>query len=217
MAVRAASRSVLAWLIPLYNWINSEYDHVPIYCRFPKFEFAKFEFANFEFAKFEFPQFEFPQFEFAKFEVPKFKGLKMVQVLCDVSVFLQPTRGKEVPEKVQKKSQQSQEVCDLIKYTCYPLLCLLDLWSTFEGLMQLKQIHVKCLLLTIWNSLSFNNTGNLIASQHLHRICACSSLKAETKIFNGFESSWWYACNTRFCIKKMPEKFKRFDERREFI
>ena len=178
MAVRAASRSVLAWLIPLYNWINSEYDHVPIYCRFPKFEFAKFEFtkfefANFEFAKFEFPQFEFPQFEFAKFEVPKFKGLKMVQVLCDVSVFLQPTRGKEVPEKVQKKSQQSQEVCDLIKYTCYPLLCLLDLWSTFEGLMQLKQIHVKCLLLTIWNSLSFNNTGNLIASQHLHRICAC--------------------------------------------
>ena len=42
----------------------------------------------------------------------------MVQVLSDVSVFLQPTRGKEVPEKVQKKSQQSQEVCALIEYTC---------------------------------------------------------------------------------------------------
>ena len=64
----------------------------------------------------------------------------MVQLFCDVSVFLQPPKGKEVPEKVQKKSQQSQEVCALIKYTFYPLLCLLDLWSTFGGLMQLKQI-----------------------------------------------------------------------------
>ena len=170
----------------LYNWINSGYDDVPIFCRFPefkfsksefanfefaKFEFAKFEFAKlwscaytiycrfakfefakfefeftkfefpqFEFAKFEFPQFEFAKFDFAKFEFPKFKGIKMVQLFCDVAVFLQPTREKEVPEKVQKKSQQSQEVCALIKYTCYPLLCLLDIWSTFGGLMQLKQI-----------------------------------------------------------------------------
>ena len=74
---------------------------MPIYCRFAKFKFAKFEFTNFEFAKFEFAKFKFPQFEFAKFEFPKFKGIKMVQLFCDVSVFLQPTRGKEVPEKVR--------------------------------------------------------------------------------------------------------------------
>ena len=120
---------------------------MPIYCRFPKFEFAKFEFAKFEFAKFE-----FPQFEFAKFEFPKFKGIKMVQLFCDVSVFLQPTRGKEVPEKVQKKCQQSQEVCALIKYTCYPLMCLIDLWSTFGGLMQLKQFPLLLYSFNLGNS-----------------------------------------------------------------
>ena len=105
-----------------------------------EFEFTKFEFARFEFAEFEFTKFKFAKFEFAKFEFPKFKGIKMVQLFYNVSVFLQPTRGKEVSEKVQKESQQSQEVCALIKYTCYPLLCLLDIWSTFGGLMQLKQI-----------------------------------------------------------------------------
>ena len=169
---------------------------MPIFCRFPKskfakfefvnfyfakfefakfeFEFTKFEFAKFKFAKFEFAKFEFPQFEFAKFKFPKFNGIKMVQLFCDVSVFLQPTRGKEVLEKVRKKFQQSQEVCALIRYTCYPLLCLLDLWSTFEKMVE-KDHHIllKCLLLTIRNRLSFNNTGNLVASQHLHRICAC--------------------------------------------
>ena len=107
---------------------------------FTKFKFAKFEFAKLEFLQFEFAKFEFLQFEFAQFEFPKFKGIKMVQLFYNVSVFLQPTRGKEVSEKVQKESQQSQEVCALIKYTCYPLLCLLDIWSTFGGLMQLKQI-----------------------------------------------------------------------------
>ena len=49
---------------------------MPIYCRFPKFEFAKFEFAKFEFAKFEFAEFEFAKFEFAIFEVAKFEFAK---------------------------------------------------------------------------------------------------------------------------------------------
>ena len=43
-------------------------------------------------------------------------------------------------KRSQKKSQQSQEVWAVLKYTCYLLLCLLDLWSTFEGLIKLKQI-----------------------------------------------------------------------------
>ena len=49
-----------------------------------------------------------------------------------------PPEEKEVPEKVQKKFQQSQKVSALIKYSCYPLLCLLDLWSTYAWLMKLQ-------------------------------------------------------------------------------
>ena len=90
----------------------------------------------------------------------------MVQLFCDVSVFLQPTRGKEVPEKVQKKCQQSQEVCALIKYTCYPLLCLLDLWSTFGGLMQLKQIPL-LIYSSIWEIRNFE-ISNFVNSNFLN-------------------------------------------------
>ena len=80
---------------------------MPICCRFPKFEFAKFKFAKSKFAKSkfaksQFAKFKFAKIKFAKFEFPKFKGMKMVQVFQDVSVFLQPIRGKEVPERSRK-------------------------------------------------------------------------------------------------------------------
>ena len=75
----------------------------------------------------------------------------------------------------QKKSQQSQEVCALVKYTCYPLLCLLDLWSTFEGLIKLKQISL-IIYSSIWEIQSCEEFGKFNFTNWIWEIGAIYSV-----------------------------------------
>ena len=68
-----------------------------------------------------------------------FQNLK-VKKWCKFFAMYQFSYRPPEEKRSQKKSQQSKEVWAVLKYTCYLLLCLLDLWSTFEGLIKLKQI-----------------------------------------------------------------------------
>ena len=116
---------ILTYPLPWYNWINSGY--VPIYCKFAKFQFAKYEFAKFKVTKFEFTKFEFnlnlPNSNLPNINLPNLKlpnlNLPNLIWICQIQI-------------------RQIQICQI--QFCYPLLCLLDLWSTFEGLIKLKQI-----------------------------------------------------------------------------
>ena len=177
-----------------------------------------------------------------KIWISKIEGYKKCASFCNVSVFLQPTRGKEVPDRKgpEKVRRWSRSLCLSLIHLPFLAMssCPLDhFWRTDEtqtdsltyilfNLGNLKlwrkekgnnfwrvvendhHIRLKCLIITIWNRLSFNNTGNLIASQHLHRICACSSSNLISLDITTTSSSFSSSVSTSFIPVLLLRCFK---------